>query len=34
MKAASEISFKNPIKGLFDIIDRKDWNFRILGNVA
>jgi ketosteroid isomerase-like protein len=34
MKAASEASFKTPIKGLFDIIDRKDWNFRIIGNVA
>lgn len=34
MRVASEASFKNPIKGLFDIIDRKDWNFRILGNVA
>lgn len=34
MKAASELSFKVPIKGKFDIINRGDWNFRILGNVA
>jgi hypothetical protein len=26
--------FKVPIKGQFDIINRGEWNFRFLGNVA
>lgn len=34
MKTASEALFKIPIKGQFDIIDRKEWNFKIVGDVA
>lgn len=34
MKAATVKNYKTPVKGLFDIIKREDWNINIVGNVA
>jgi ketosteroid isomerase-like protein len=34
MKNTAQKQFETPIKGLFDIVKREDWNFRILGNFA
>jgi hypothetical protein len=32
MKNTAKKQFETPMKGLFDIVKREDWNFRILGN--